>query len=194
MNILYKTMGGGAVLAGLFVFGAHAERKVFEDYNISLESEKQFMSRCTNAMTINDVDFSDGASDNKGCACLTKSLMSQIKSSEIPVVETYTAFMVEAGGLSARDELNPIKFVTDLESINKRHKLSDDQSGKYMDLIGGTMGNCGDRDYHSPANVALLASLRPQASSIKLVNTAQTPKTQLKMQSNPPALRGRSKG
>ncbi len=193
MNILHKVMGGGAVLAGLFVFGAHAEQKVYDDYNISLESEKQFMARCTNAMTINNVDFAEGASDNKGCACLTKSLMSQIEASEIPAVETYTAFMAEAGGKSARDELNPIQFMTDLEGINQRYKLSEAQSGKYMDLIGGTMKNCGDSEYHTSTNVAYLATLSPKSQAIKLVNRAQKPKPQLNIQKRP-ALRGSSKG
>lgn len=193
MNILYKTMGAGAVLAGVFVFGAHAEQKVYDDYNISLESEKQFMARCTNAMTINDVNFTEGASDTKGCACLTKSLMSKVETGEIPVVETYTAFMVEAGGLSARDELNPIKFMTDMENINQRYKLSEAQSGKYMSLIGEAMGNCGDKNYHNSFNLAHLASLQPKSNTIKLVNS-QKPKPQLQIKSKPAALRGMSKG
>lgn len=192
MNILYKTMGGGAVLAGLFAYGAHAEQKVYEDYNISLQSEIKFMSRCTQAMSINDVSFTHGASDNKGCACLTKSLMSQVEASEVPAVETYTAFLVEAGGLSARDELNPIQFMKDMGNINKRHKLTDSQSDKYMDLVGGAMGNCGESDYHTPDNVAYLASMHPKGGQIKLVNTSARPRPQLKIK--PPELRGSSKG
>lgn len=167
MNILYRLAGGGVIVAMAAVFGFQSEQKILENYNIQAPSETAFMQRCKTSMDMNDVGFNDGASRSKGCACLTKTLVSSAKSGELKAVETYMAFMMETGGDNARDELDLVQFEKSLADINKRHKLSDSQSLAIFTMVGEAVGTCGDKRFHSAENVAQLASMTPNPATIK---------------------------
>lgn len=175
MNSLFKLMGAGVLVAGASVYGMQAEGKVREDYNIQAPSEVDFMDRCQRSMDMNDVAFNDGASRTKGCACLTKTLVSTAKPGQLDAVETYMAFMMESGGDNARDELNMFSFENSLNEINKRHKLNDMQSLEIFTMVGEAIGTCGDQSFHTVENVSRLASLAPRRGKITL--PARQPKT-----------------
>jgi len=192
MSFQYRIILGAFLISVGSVIGFQAKKKVKEDYNI-LPPEVAFMNKCTSAMRTHNVEFKQGANQNKGCACITKTLMSKTEQAEIPAVKDYMYLLMELGGDNARETIDMEYFEQSFEEINTRHSLSELKSLTYFGTIGEAVTTCGNKDYHTKENVGVLASLYPKSSQIAVAQS----EVESKPKPSKPAplkLRGPSKG
>lgn len=199
MSAIVRLMGGAIVFCGAVVYGSQADKKVYAEYNLQ-ESEQELMQKCKNSMSNNNVTFAKGASRSKGCACVSKSLSASIEADELPVVQGYISITMQTRNASQGGDVDFVKLATDIEELNSKYTITDEQAMEYVNVVTSTILSCGDKDYHTPENVAALAAMTPkgQTNFQMAQNTPKraAPRADTKpkpaQQAPTPRLRGRS--
>jgi len=199
MNIISRLVVGGICVIGATVVGAKAKSEVKADYNITA-SEEAFFSACTLAMSTNDVKFNKGASKNKGCACITKKTLSEHENEAALVLKNYVTALIAQGGEDPDDVKVQMEIIGKIGNINRQYNVSMADSMTYISSVTEAVGTCGDRKFHTPANVVQIAALTPKSPGVTKVadnRATQQSKKAVKAPSKPkepaPALRGPSK-
>lgn len=198
MSAIVRLMGGGIIFCGAVVYGSQADKKVYAEYNLQ-ESEQELMQKCKNTMSHNNVTFAQGASRSKGCACMSKSLSASVDANELPAVQSYISITMQTRNATKGSDVDFVKLQTDIEEVNSKYSVTDEQAMEYVTVITSAMLSCGDRDYHTPENIAELAAMTPKGQPVQMAQNAPkraAPRAAAKLkpaqQAPAPSLRGRS--
>ena len=204
MNPVFRMIGAAAFLSIGAIYGFQADKKVQAKYNIS-EPEKDFMDKCKNTMSRENLSFAEGARTSSGCACMTKTLLSQVDTEDLPAVQAYLKFTMKTRSDMENNDVD-LEALQALErnitAINETYRISEVQAMTYFNTIGEAIMTCGDRKNHTSENIATWAALMPKSHHAKMAQSnpsRPTPKTSpapapKKQDMPPPKLRGLSNG
>lgn len=201
MSILYRVMGGGVIFCAATVYGIQANGKVLKQYNIT-EYEQSFMKNCQSTMSRHNLSFAEGANKSKGCACMTKTLLSAVESEEVPAIQAYISFTMQIRAQTEGMNVDFAALQNDLEQISKDHEITELKALEYVGLVGESVVTCGNRDNHSPEKIAEYAAMTPKGVEIQVAQISEPENTQSSSSSqkstittpNTPKLRGLSNG
>ncbi|WP_409431908.1 hypothetical protein ACJ3XI_06690 [Litorimonas sp. RW-G-Af-16] len=155
-----------AVAAPTFIYmSAKSKASAMQDYNIS-EAEEAVFNTCRSGLTIHDIHFSGGASDDKGCACLTKQASTTFSPKQFAITGDIVSIKLSIA--EKQKELKNEKkaqaiymdAIQKLDEIQAESKLSERDFFKVLDKTSEFIKLCGDRKSHTEENVSKWANYR----------------------------------
>ena len=174
----------------VMVMSAKAKEKTVKTYNIT-EIEAPIMDSCKGGMTVNDVKFKEGASANKGCACIAKYAASEFEPQYHATYSKVLRAKLKYSKLSmnAKTTTDTIKIMTDaveaLEKIEKESGLTSSKLSNITTHMSGAIEICGNSQTHRGESVQSIAAL--QAKPARVTRTAKAPSSA--NETTPPLLR-----
>jgi len=160
---------------------SQAELKTQEKYNIT-EIEVPVFDSCKTGMSVNDIKFHNGASANKGCACITKYAASEYYPQDFEVYNKVLRSKLRLGkaAINASSTEDQVKLITDgLEALEKIEEETGVSSSKLIDMsenMSKAIKVCGDTKTHKSANVQVIAAMPRKGEPVaRVAEVEQSP-------------------
>lgn len=119
------------------VKAAEAREAAIETWGLS-ESAVPMLDRCKDTLSRGSYEFTFGASDLSGCACMVSKIAARVPVSEYDAISSMTSALIRIGG----DRINAEDSRPILDAEKTKYDYTEGTAQRYMNVAGNALGEC----------------------------------------------------